>query len=219
MRQTRIISIALTVVAVVSCGACRNVARMAWSSSTTAQTRNETIPISSPVLKKVVGSAIEQADYTLYYDPSYVKLDYPGGDVPPERGACTDVIIRAFRKADVDLQQSVHEDMARSFSVYPQKWGLARPDANIDHRRVLNLMTYFKRAGKSVTISDEAVDYLPGDVITWELNGGSTHIGLVTNVISETSGNPLVAHNIGAGVKLEDVLFAWRIIGHYRYFQ
>jgi uncharacterized protein len=199
--------------------ACQQVARMAGAPSVAGSSRAST-PISSPVLQKVVGDAIAQTDYTIYYDQSYVRLDYPGGDVPLDRGACSDVIVRAFRKGGVDLQKEIHEDMTRSFAAYPQKWGLARPDANIDHRRVPNLMTYFARRGKALTLSRNAPDYLPGDVVAWDLGLGTTHIGLVTNILSEASaGGYQVAHNIGSGVKVEDVLLRWEIIGHYRYFQ
>ncbi|HEV2914872.1 MAG TPA: DUF1287 domain-containing protein [Pyrinomonadaceae bacterium] len=216
--MSRMICIALLLVAaLIPAAACRRVGQTAQSSSS-VRSRRASTPISSPVVKAVVEAAIEQLDYTRYYDPSYVKLDYPGGDVPLDRGACTDVIIRAFRQGRVDLQQKVHEDMALNFSAYPQKWGLSRPDANIDHRRVPNLMVYFKRGGKSLTISDNPKDYLPGDVVAWDLGGNTTHTGLVTNIISETTGNHLIVHNIGSGVRAEDVLFSWPIIGHYRYF-
>lgn len=218
--MSRIIATMLLVVCAVLANACQQIVRTqsAPPSSSSAQSRRATTPISSPVVKRVVDDAIAQADYTLYYDPAYVQLDYPGGDVPLDRGVCSDVIIRAFRKGGVDLQKEVHEDMARSFSAYPQKWGLSGPDANIDHRRVPNLMAYFKRQGKSLSVSKDAGDYLPGDVVTWNLSGGATHIGLVTNIISETSGAYLVAHNMGAA-RVEDVLFAWELTGHYRYFQ
>jgi uncharacterized protein len=217
MRMSRMIAVMFLLAVAVSATACQRVARMEEAPSA-ANGRRPSTPISSPVLRKVVGDAIAQADYTLYYDPSYVKLDYPGGDVPPDRGVCSDVIVRAFRKGGVDLQKEVHEDMIRSFSAYPRKWGLAAPDANIDHRRVPNLMVYFERQQKSLKISRAATDYLPGDVVTWDLGGGATHIGLVTNIISETTGGYLVAHNMGAA-RVEDVLFSWEIIGHYRYFQ
>jgi uncharacterized protein YijF (DUF1287 family) len=196
--------------------ACQQVARMA--PAITGDERRKTVAIDSPTVRRAVEDAVDQANYTLYYDPAYVKLDYPGGDVPRERGACSDVIIRAFRKSGVDLQKEIHEDMTRSFSAYPQKWGLARPDPNIDHRRVPNLMTYFTRQRKAVAISSDAGDYLPGDVVAWDLGGGTTHIGLVTNIMSDNTNGFLLAHNIGAGVRVEDVLFAWRIIGHYRFF-
>jgi uncharacterized protein YijF (DUF1287 family) len=172
----------------------------------------------STALKPVVEGAIEQTQYTLTYDPSYVKIDYPGGDLPLDKGVCADVIVRAFRKGGVDLQKEVHEDMRRSFSAYPNKWGLRKPDTNIDHRRVPNLMTYFKRAQKALAITDDARDYLPGDVVAWELDNGLLHIGIVTNRKSQGGQNFSIVHNIGEGAKLEDVLFSWRIIGHYRYF-
>jgi uncharacterized protein YijF (DUF1287 family) len=178
-----------------------------------------TLPIQGlPVLRQVVAAGIEQTQYTSRYDAAYVQLDYPGGDVPPDRGACTDVVVRAFRKGGVDLQQLVHEDMARDFAAYPHTWGLPKPDSNIDHRRVPNLMTYFKRQGRALPLTEKAEDYLPGDVVTWDLNGGMTHIGMVTNLWSDETQNYLVVHNIGAGAKIENVLFAWRITGHYRYF-
>ena len=173
---------------------------------------------SSPALKQVVEAALEQTKYTLYYDQSYTKIAYPDGDVPLERGACTDVIIRAFRKGGVDLQKEVHEDMERNFAAYPAKWGLKSPDPNIDHRRVPNLMTFFERKGKALAITNNPEDYLPGDVVTWDLGNGSTHIGMVSNVWADATQDYLVVHNIGGGVKLENALFAWRITGHYRYF-
>jgi uncharacterized protein YijF (DUF1287 family) len=168
--------------------------------------------------RRVVEDAVEQSTYTVSYDPSYVKLDYPGGDVPLDRGVCTDVVIRSFRKVGVDLQKEVHEDMTRAFALYPKKWGLARPDSNIDHRRVPNLMTFFERKGKALGVTNESADYQPGDIVTWDLGGGTPHIGVVTNVWSDATENYLIAHNIGGGVRVEDVLFNWRITGHYRYF-
>jgi uncharacterized protein len=175
-------------------------------------------PIDSPLLKKVIEAAIEQTNQTVGYDPAYVRLDYPGGDVPIRTGVCSDVVVRSMRKAGVDLQKEVHEDMKRNFAAYPKLWGLARPDPNIDHRRVPNLMTYFKRAGKTRDITADSKDYLPGDVVAWELDNGLLHIGIVSNVKSGSGERHAVVHNIGAGTKLEDVLFSWRIIGHYRYF-
>lgn len=187
---------------------------------TVAPKPERTAPISSPLVKQLVAAAMEQTTYTFTYDPSYVKLDYPAGDVPLDRGVCSDVVIRAFRKNGVDLQKEIHEDMARKFSAYPRKWGLSKPDTNIDHRRVLNLMTYFDRQGKTLPITDKPQDYQPGDIVAWRLDGGVTHIGLMTNLFSESNGDVFqVVHNIGAGVKVEDVLFNWQIIGHYRYFK
>lgn len=174
--------------------------------------------IDSPLLKKVIDSAIEQTTQTVGYDPAYVKLDYPGGDVPIRTGVCSDVVVRSLRRAGVDLQKEVHEDMKSNFAAYPKLWGLARPDSNIDHRRVPNLMTYFKRAGKALEITADSKDYLPGDVVAWELDNGLLHIGIVSNVRPSGGERHAVIHNIGAGARLEDMLFSWRIIGHYRYF-
>lgn len=167
--------------------------------------------------ERLVAAGIEQTDYTHTYDASYQKLDYPGGDVSPERGACTDVLIRAFRKAGVDLQREVHEDMRRNFAAYPKTWGADAPDRNIDHRRVPNLMVYFERKKKFLPPTTRGADYMPGDVVTWRVENGLPHTGLVTDVKS-AAGNYMIVHNIGAGARIEDVLFAWRITGHYRYF-
>jgi uncharacterized protein len=170
------------------------------------------------ILKKVIDSAIEQTRQTLKYDPSYVKLDYPGGDPPIEGGVCSDVIVRAFRKGGVDLQKEIHEDISRNFSAYPKLWGAKRPDRNIDHRRVANLMTYFDRQGKTLPITSDSKDYLPGDVVAWRLDNGLYHIGIVSNILREDKKSYYIIHNIGDGTRVEDVLFSWRIIGHYRYF-
>ncbi|HZV01067.1 MAG TPA: DUF1287 domain-containing protein [Planctomycetota bacterium] len=168
----------------------------------------------------VVQGALEQTRTTHFYDPSYVKLAYPGGDVPPDRGVCADVIVRAYRCAGVDLQQEVHEDMTRAFSSYPHlwRWGLAGPDANIDHRRVANLVTFFTRQGDVVNASSRAEDFLPGDVVAWDLGGGRLHTGIVVALAPTKARPPSIAHNIGAGVRVEDVLFSWKIVGHYRSF-
>lgn len=175
-------------------------------------------PESSPALTRMVEAAREQPEHTTSYDQSYVQIDYPGGDVTLEKGACTDVVIRAFRRGGVDLQKEVHEDMTQNFAAYPTKWGLKKPDLNIDHRRVPNLQAYFERQGKAVPNTLRPEDYLPGDVVTWDLGNKTDHIGIVTNVWSEAAGNYLVVHNIGRGAKIENVLFAWPITGHYRYF-
>lgn len=172
----------------------------------------------SPQLKQLVEEAIEQSKVTTGYDPSWVKIEYPNGDVPNNTGVCSDVIVRAFRKAGIDLQKEVHEDMTRAWSEYPRKWGAQGTDTNIDHRRVLNLTTYFERQHKSLPITNKRADYLPGDVVAWELSEGVEHIGIVTNLSSESDKHFLIVHNIGAGARLEDVLLAWKIIGHYRYF-
>lgn len=174
-------------------------------------------PISdTPQIKQVVDSAIEQIGQTFEYDASYEKLGYPNGDVPVERGVCADVVVRGFRKAGVDLQKEVHEDMSRHFNAYPKKWGAAKPDSNIDHRRVANLMSYFERQGKSVPITNTPSDYVPGDVVAWELDTHLLHIGIVTDARFKGMRNYLIVHNIGAGARIEDVLMSWKIIGHYR---
>ena len=172
---------------------------------------------SSPALKAIIDGAVDQVGQTTGYDPSYQKLDYPNGDVPIETGVCSDVIVRAFRKGGIDLQKTVHEDMQSNFSVYPTKWGLKSPDANIDHRRVPNLMTYFSRKGKSLSTNTDSENFLPGDIVTWDLGFGTDHVGIVSNVWYKPSQRYLIVHNIGAGAQMEDVLFAWKITGHYRY--
>ena len=171
-----------------------------------------------PQLRQMLDGAIAQAGVTTSYDPSYVALAYPGGDVPEQTGVCSDVVVRAFRKAGIDLQKEIHEDMKAARSDYPTKWGATSLDANIDHRRVLNLMAYFRRKGKSLPISDSATDYQPGDIIAWDLTSGIDHIGIVTNILSDSQDRYLIVHNIGAGTRVEDVLFDWTIKGHYRFF-
>jgi len=159
------------------------------------------------------------------YDGSYRKIAYPMGDVPENIGVCTDVVIRSFRGLGIDLQQSVHEDMKRNFRSYPNKWKLSKPDTNIDHRRVPNLMTFFERAGASLPITNDPMDYLAGNVVAWDLsqtNGSNTkgktmlHIGIVSNFVSEHTSNPLIVHNIGGGPQMNDMLFDFKIIGHYK---
>jgi uncharacterized protein YijF (DUF1287 family) len=172
----------------------------------------------SPQLKRMLDGAISQAGVTTDYDPSYVALAYPGGDVPEKTGVCSDVVVRAFRKAGIDLQKEIHEDMTAARSDYPTKWGATTVDANIDHRRVLNLRAYFRRQGKSLPISDSAADYQPGDIVAWDLTNGIDHIGIVTNMLSNSADRYLIVHNIGAGTRVEDVLFNWTIKGHYRFF-
>ncbi len=150
------------------------------------------------------------------YDPAYFSIPYPGGDVPANKGVCTDVVIRAYRKLGIDLQREVHEDMKANFSKYPKNWGLTRPDTNIDHRRVPNLMVFFGRHGETLPITQNAEDYLPGEIVCWRLDNGATHIGIVVDRQTRTGCNKIV-HNIGFGQNLADCLFDWKIIGHYRY--
>lgn len=151
------------------------------------------------------------------YDPSYVRINYPNGDVASDRGVCTDVIIRAYRKTGTDLQNEVHEDMVANFHLYPKNWGLPRPDKNIDHRRVPNLMVFFARHGVIKQITQNSGDYLPGDIVCWNLGGGVTHIGMVVNKRSADGERPLIVHNIGGGQVFADCLFDYKIIGHYTY--
>ena len=166
---------------------------------------------------KLSDAALELTKDHVVYDPSYFSIGYPNGDVPSGKGVCTDMVIRAFRKLGIDLQQKVHEDMKGNFSKYPQRWKLTRPDKNIDHRRVPNLMTFFSRFGEELSISQNAADYKPGDIVCWNLGGAITHIGVVVNKKSADGRRFLIVHNIGGGQVVEDVLFSYKIIGHYRY--
>lgn len=162
-------------------------------------------------------SAMELTKDKVFYDPSYFSIAYPNGDVPKDRGVCTDVVIRAYRKLGIDLQKEVHEDMKLNFSIYPQRWGLKTTDKNIDHRRVPNLMQFFSRKGVVKPKSIKEQDYKPGDIVCWDLGGGILHIGLLVNKKSEDGLRYLVVHNVGGGQVAEDVLFDWKIIGHYSY--
>ena len=193
--------------------------RAAQQTATQAATQTDARPSSgSAFLDKLVEAAIERTSHEVRYDPSYFKIDYPDGDVPAEVGVCTDEVIRSYRAVGVDLQKLVHEDMEQNFSVYPRIWKAKKTDKNIDHRRVPNLMTFFQRQGASLPVTGEARDYKPGDVVTWDLGGGMTHVGLVVNVPSGADAERMqIVHNIGAGPKMEDVLFGWKITGHYRY--
>jgi len=167
---------------------------------------------------QLADSAYTLTKQRVYYDPSYIQIEYPNGDVPSNTGVCTDVIIRAYRKLGIDLQKEVHEDMKTNFDKYPKKWGLSRPDKNIDHRRVPNLMTFFSRHGTVKKISQAPSDYQPGDIVCWDLNHrGLTHIGIVSKIKSGDGRRYLIIHNIGAGQVLEDCLFQFKIIGHYSY--
>lgn len=167
--------------------------------------------------KTLADSAATLIRQQVTYDPQYFSIGYPNGDVPANKGVCTDVVIRAYRKVGIDLQQEVHEDMRSDFSAYPKNWGLKKPDKNIDHRRVPNLMTYFERQQAKLAITDQASDYKPGDIVCWNLGGGILHIGIVVNQKSTDGKRNLIVHNIGAGQVLEDMLFSYKIIGHYRF--
>lgn len=162
--------------------------------------------------QQLVTNARSQIWKTLYYDPAYTALKYPMGDVPIVKGVCTDVVIRALRHQNIDLQQRIHEDMKANFKQYPKKWGLKSTDKNIDHRRVPNIMTYFQR--QNFAVNDQ--NYLAGDIVTWDLGRGLTHIGIISDQTTMISKTPLVIHNIGYGTRENDILHEYKIIGHYR---
>lgn len=169
--------------------------------------------------RHLVAAAVERSTVHVRYVADYVRIPYPGGDVPADTGVCTDEIIRIYRKVGIDLQKEVHEDEIGHFSEYPRKWRwlLSQPDTNIDHRRVPNLMVFFRRNGESLPITTSAADYLPGDIVAWDLGGGQTHIGMVVDRQPLLAKRYMILHNIGRGPQIEDVLFDWKIIGHYRY--
>jgi len=181
---------------------------LAMSPPITAEPQLSRIP-------QVLRGAYEQIGATQVYDGTYRPIAFPGGDVPIERGVCTDVIVRAYRQAGIDLQLLVNQDMSRAFRSYPSLWGLSRPDPNIDHRRVPNLANFLKRHSQGLKVSTRSEDYRSGDIVTWRLPSGAPHIGLISD--RRHGGRPLVVHNIGAGVQVEDVLFSYEITGHYRY--
>ena len=182
--------------------------------------KQEILPIENPnsFAEKLSNAAISIIDKNVIYTPDYVKLKYPNGDVPAKTGVCTDVIIRAYRKLNIDLQKEVHEDMVANFTKYPnlEKWGLKTTDKNIDHRRVPNLEVFFGRKGKTLPISQTANDYKTGEIVTWMINDKLPHIGIVTHVKS-SNGNPMLVHNVGSGQVLEDCLFSYTIVGHFQY--
>jgi uncharacterized protein YijF (DUF1287 family) len=167
--------------------------------------------------ERLADSTLVLTKQKVQYDPSYFRIPYPNGDVPANKGVCTDVIIRAYRKMSIDLQKKVHEDMKVNFAQYPKVWGMKKTDTNIDHRRVPNLMTFFSRHGVEKKKSSDAKDYSPGDIVCWDLGRGIKHIGIVVNKKSTDGQRYLIVHNIGGGQVLEDCLFRFTVIGHYRY--
>jgi uncharacterized protein YijF (DUF1287 family) len=171
-------------------------------------------------LRKLAAAAIERTSHHVRYDGAYVRIPYPGGDVPADTGVCTDEIIRSYRAVGVDLQKDVHEDMVQNWAAYPhhRRWQEARPDTSIDHRRVQNLGMFFRRRGQILPVTSIAADYLPGDLVTWDLGAGVGHIGIVVDRKASAGDRYMVVHNIGAGPQMEDVLFNWIITGHYRYY-
>jgi uncharacterized protein len=166
---------------------------------------------------KLSDAALELTKQHVNYDPGYFTIAYPNGDVPKDKGVCTDVVIRAYRKLGIDLQKEVHEDMKANFKKYPKIWGLSKTDSNIDHRRVPNLMVFFARNGTMKPVTNNAIDFVPGDIVCWNLGGTITHIGIVVNKKSADGKRYLIVHNIGGGQVLADCLFEFKIIGHYQY--
>ncbi len=185
-----------------------------------AQNQSTTETQRQEFLERLSAAAIERTHHSVRYDPAYVRIPYPGGDVPADTGVCTDEVIRSYRALGIDLQKEVHEDIEANFSVYPNhlRWMEWHSDTNIDHRRVPNLMVFFTRKGEKLPITTQGKDYAPGDLVTWDLGGGVPHIGIVVDKKASASGRYMVVHNIGQGPKMEDVLFNWKITGHYRYF-
>ena len=201
-------------------GAALAGALILWVASSEAQTGTPETRARQEFSKRLVAAAKERTHHAVRYEPAYVRIPYPGGDVPADTGVCTDEVIRAYRAVGIDLQKEVHEDMERNFSAYPRKWRWLsmHTDTNIDHRRVPNLMVFFSRMGESLATMQRAEDYAPGDLVTWDLGGGVPHIGMVVDQKSAAGGRFMIVHNIGQGPKMEDVLFNWKITGHYRYF-
>ncbi|RKR10844.1 hypothetical protein C8C83_2536 [Flavobacterium sp. 90] len=171
--------------------------------------------------EKLSNAAISIIDPSIDYDPAYFSIEYPNGDVPANKGVCTDVIIRSYRKLGIDLQKEVHEDMVEHFSEYPnlKKWGMTKTDTNIDHRRVPNLEIFFERNGEKLIITQDAKDYKTGEIVTWLINNKLPHIGIVTNKKSKDGKRNLIVHNVGDGQVLQDCLFEYKIVGHYRYWK
>ncbi|MBL7887507.1 MAG: DUF1287 domain-containing protein [Flavobacterium sp.] len=167
--------------------------------------------------EKLSNAALSVVDPTIDYDPTYFSIPYPNGDVPKNKGVCTDVVIRSYRKLGIDLQKEVHEDMKINFSKYPTKWGLKKTDTNIDHRRVLNLEVFFTRKGQKLAITDNPNDYKAGEIVTWMVNKKLPHIGIITHQKSADGKRPMIVHNIGNGQVLEDCLFEFKIVGHFKF--
>jgi uncharacterized protein YijF (DUF1287 family) len=181
---------------------------------------NATLSSHEDFTRRLVAAALERTHHSVRYISAYVRIPYPGGDVPADTGVCTDEIIRSYRAVGVDLQKEVHVDMLKNFASYPNKrrWLLGHPDSNIDHRRVPNLMVFFQRKGETLPITNHAEDYSPGVLVTWDLGSGVPHIGIVVDRMPNWGRRHMIVHNIGQGPKMEDVLFDWKITGHYRYF-
>lgn len=188
---------------------------------TCGQNQQENVLIQNPKTfeERLSNAAISIIDKNVVYTPDYVSIKYPNGDVPAKTGVCTDVVIRAYRKLGVDLQKEVHEDMKANFNKYPnlKKWGLKTTDTNIDHRRVPNLEVFFERKGKKLAVTQNPNDYKTGEIVTWMVGGKLPHIGIITNKKSSDGKRPMIVHNVGSGQVLEDCLFSYDIVGHFKY--
>ena len=195
---------------------CLAVTTVAQSSNDRARQARKQVKDDGSFASRLVRAALDRTLVAVRYDPAYVSLKYPGGDVPPDTGVCTDVVIRSYRKLGLDLQKLVHEDMKAHFSAYPKNWGLSRTDSNIDHRRVPNLQTFFKRRGSSLPVTQVADDYKPGDLITCTVAGKLPHIAVVVPA-PDGGTRPWIVHNIGQGPQCEDRLFEFPLTGHYRW--
>jgi uncharacterized protein YijF (DUF1287 family) len=186
--------------------------------------KNKTLSFSPSQIPKTFEEKLSDAalfitDPSIKYDPAYFSIKYPNGDIPANKGVCTDVIIRSYRILGIDLQKEVHEDMASNFSKYPnlKKWGMKKTDTNIDHRRVPNLEVFFERKGEKLSVTNNPADYKTGEIVTWMINGKLPHIGIITNKKSEDGKRNQIVHNVGRGQVLEDCLFEYEIVGHYKY--
>ncbi len=191
--------------------------RLAWADTTQfAEASRKQITADGSFAARLVNAALDRTHHTVRYAPDYVRLDYPNGDVPADTGVCTDEVIRSYRALGIDLQKLVHEDMKRAFSSYPKIWGLTSTDRNIDHRRVPNLQTFFKRRGVSLPVTQNAADYKPGDLITCTVPPHLPHIAIVVPA-PDGGGTPWIVHNIGQGPQCENRLFEFPLTGHYRF--
>lgn len=208
-KKMKHISILLIVILFCSCSQKEKNKTLSFTAKRTTNTFEE----------KLSEAAISIIDPSIDYDPAYFSIKYPNGDIPKNKGVCTDVIIRCYRKLNIDLQKEVHEDMAANFSEYPnlKKWGMTKTDTNIDHRRVPNLEVFFERKGIKLPVSEDAKDYKTGELVTWMINEKLPHIGIITNKKSEDGKRNLIVHNVGGGQVLEDCLFEYKIVGHYSY--
>ena len=208
--------ISISLIALIS---CKKEAKLSEVISLNQKEIIQDISLENPntFAEKLSNAAISIIDDKIVYTPNYVSIKYPNGDVPAKTGVCTDVIIRAYRKLKIDLQKEVHEDMKANFSKYPKTWGLTKTDTNIDHRRVPNLEVFFERKGEKLKVTQNASDYKTGELVTWMINEKLPHIGIVTHLKSTDGKRNLIVHNVGGGQVLQDCLFSYEIVGHYRF--